>query len=148
MRPRSVFKEALRSVSSYSSTAGQKVTLTKKRKERKKATMSRIINLCLLLAVVVCFCNAQLHSSKQQCLCRSVTNSLSKESPVKSLQLFQATNFCNKVEIVVTMENDERYCLNPKSNVFKKKLSFLLNKRSKGVFTLTKSGASSTTAAF
>ncbi|TMS17770.1 hypothetical protein E3U43_001839 [Larimichthys crocea] len=63
--------------------------------------MSGIIKVFLLLAVTVCVSKAHTYETGQQCLCRSVRQSLVK-SATKDIQIYPATIFCDKVEIVVT----------------------------------------------
>ncbi|XP_036932721.1 C-X-C motif chemokine 6-like isoform X2 [Acanthopagrus latus] len=50
--------------------------------------------------------------SGKQCLCSRVKRL--DTSDVKDVQIFQATVFCNRVEIVVTTNSGYRYCLDPK----------------------------------
>ncbi|XP_071313655.1 C-X-C motif chemokine 11-1-like [Trachinotus anak] len=89
--------------------------------------MSGIIKVFLLLAVVVCISNAQRESG-QQCLCQRVRNSITK-SEIKDIQIYPATIFCDKVEIVVTASN-ARFCLNPKNKAVKNLLvNILKNKK-------------------
>ncbi|XP_029297652.1 C-X-C motif chemokine 10-like [Cottoperca gobio] len=73
--------------------------------------MSSIMKVFLLLAVIVCISKAQRNDSGQ-CLCQHVRNRIS--SPVKDIQIYPATIFCGKVEIVVTLNSGLRFCLNPK----------------------------------
>ncbi|XP_070769899.1 C-X-C motif chemokine 6-like [Enoplosus armatus] len=75
--------------------------------------MSNIMKVLLLLAVMVCISKAQLYEPGQQCLCRRVRGRMAPRSEVKDIQLYKATIFCNKVEIVVTLNSGFRYCLNP-----------------------------------
>ncbi|XP_078025417.1 C-X-C motif chemokine 10-like [Epinephelus lanceolatus] len=74
--------------------------------------MSSIMKVFLLLAVVVCISEAQQRETGQ-CLCQRVRNKIISMTDIKDVQIYQATIFCNKVEIVVTNNSGLRYCLNP-----------------------------------
>ncbi|XP_028272388.1 growth-regulated protein homolog gamma-like [Parambassis ranga] len=90
--------------------------------------MSSFTKMFLLLAAVVCVSQAQ-YSKSSQCLCKHVRNAITSKSQVKDIQIYQATVFCNQVEIVVTMNNGYRYCLNPKLSAVKRLLSNVMNKQ-------------------
>uniref|UniRef100_A0A3Q3QUW8 Chemokine interleukin-8-like domain-containing protein n=1 Tax=Monopterus albus TaxID=43700 RepID=A0A3Q3QUW8_MONAL len=74
-----------------------------------------------------------VNESKNQCLCQRVRANLIGKSPVKDIQIYPATIFCDRVEIVVTTSNNFRYCLNPSLDKVKR----LLNKIIKKVNTTT-----------
>ncbi|AWP12165.1 Interleukin-8 like protein [Scophthalmus maximus] len=103
--------------------------------------MSGIIKVCLLLAVMVCVSTAQHNESGQNCLCRNVRNDITK-SNVKDIQIYPATIFCDRVEIVVTASSGLRYCLNPRV----KKVRALLAKIMRSQKTTTTRPDSSSTA--
>ncbi|XP_035525413.1 C-X-C motif chemokine 6-like [Morone saxatilis] len=91
--------------------------------------MSGIMKVFLLLAVMVCISKAQLRETGQQCLCQRVRGPVGLKSEIKDLQVYQATIFCQKVEIVVTLKSGFRYCLNPKLNAVKKVLANIIAKQ-------------------
>ncbi|XP_040904219.1 C-X-C motif chemokine 6-like [Toxotes jaculatrix] len=92
--------------------------------------MSGIIKVFLLLAAMVCISKAQLNESGQQCLCQRVRKGIAGPD-IKDIQIYRATIFCNKVEIVVTAGSGFRYCLDPKVNAVKRLLvNILKNKKS------------------
>ncbi|XP_059201944.1 C-X-C motif chemokine 6-like isoform X2 [Centropristis striata] len=91
---------------------------------KRKPTMSSIMKVFLLLAVVVCLSSAQV--VEQQCLCQRVRNRIISKSDIKDIQIYQATTFCNKVEIVVTNNSGLRYCLNPNLNAVKKLMASIM----------------------
>ncbi|KAK5925162.1 hypothetical protein CgunFtcFv8_017708 [Champsocephalus gunnari] len=68
--------------------------------------MSGIMKVFLLLAVIVCITEAQ-----RGCLCHRVRSQIG--SKVKDIQIYMATTFCAKVEIVVTDRRGARFCLDP-----------------------------------
>ena len=41
-----------------------------------------------------------VYESKQQCLCQRLRNGIPKKSEVKDIQIYPATMFCDKVEIM------------------------------------------------
>ncbi|XP_047441270.1 C-X-C motif chemokine 10-like [Mugil cephalus] len=88
--------------------------------------MSSMIKVFLLLAVMVCISKAQFNEMGQQCLCHRVRNGIGRKSEIKDVQIYPATNFCNKVEIVVTLNSSLRYCLNPKLMAVKKLLTNIM----------------------
>ncbi|KAG7518252.1 C-X-C motif chemokine 10-like [Solea senegalensis] len=91
--------------------------------------MSGIIKVFLLLAALICISKAQLNESKQSCLCRSVRDSIMKNSRQRDIQIYPATMFCNKVEIVVTTSNGRRYCLNPDKKAVQDLVLDMINKK-------------------
>ncbi|XP_053180205.1 C-X-C motif chemokine 10-like [Scomber japonicus] len=91
--------------------------------------MFSIFKLTLVLAAVVCVSVAQLYESKQQCLCQRLRNGIPKKSEVKDIQIYPATMFCDKVEIIVTQSNGLRYCLNPELKAVRKRLDFIIYKK-------------------
>ncbi|XP_070693282.1 growth-regulated protein homolog [Pempheris klunzingeri] len=91
--------------------------------------MSSIIKVFLLLAVMVCISKAQLHEPGQQCLCQRVRGLLGLRSDIKEIQIYKATIFCNKVEILVTVNSGLRYCLNPQMKAVKKLVARIMTKQ-------------------
>ncbi|XP_068450140.1 C-X-C motif chemokine 3-like [Clinocottus analis] len=91
--------------------------------------MSGIMKVFLLLAVMVCISKAQLdHTSGKQCLCQRVRNGIRARNIVKDIQVYPATIFCDKVEIVVTINSGLRYCLNPKLKAVQKLMASIINR--------------------
>ncbi|XP_005921218.1 C-X-C motif chemokine 10 [Haplochromis burtoni] len=93
--------------------------------------MSTLIKAFLLLAVMVCISQAQLKQSGQQCLCHRVRNLNGMKTDIKDIQIYPATIFCNKVEIVVTLNSGLRYCLNPEQKNVKRLLTKIMDKKQK-----------------
>ncbi|XP_041847152.1 C-X-C motif chemokine 6-like [Melanotaenia boesemani] len=105
--------------------------------------MSIIIKGFLLLAIVVCISYAQVNEAGQQCLCQRVRNRMEKRSEIKDIQIYQATVFCTKVEIVVTNNNGLRYCLNPDLKAVKMIVTNIL--KNKKIAATTSTGLTSST---
>ncbi|XP_073343023.1 C-X-C motif chemokine 2-like [Pagrus major] len=110
-----------------------------------------IMKVFLLLAVVVCISQAQQSPQEspqesQQCLCSRVSRL--NTSNVKDVQIYPATIFCNRVEIVVTTNSGYRYCLNPKMKVVQRLVANVMNRQKASTATPTTfsstSGSSST----
>ncbi|XP_034453744.1 C-X-C motif chemokine 2-like [Hippoglossus hippoglossus] len=80
--------------------------------------MSGIMKVLLLLAASVCISTALLNESGQNCLCQRTYNS-TDGSDLKDIQIYPATIFCDKVEIVVTTGAGHRYCLNHRAKAVK-----------------------------
>ncbi|XP_015256161.1 PREDICTED: C-X-C motif chemokine 10-like [Cyprinodon variegatus] len=111
--------------------------------------MSSIIKLFLFLAVAVCISAAQLNEPGQSCLCQRVRNGISSKSDIKDIQIYPATIFCNKVEIVVTSGKGYRYCLNPELKAVKRMLTKVMNSKvttPSNPTTISSSASSSSTA--
>ncbi|XP_041653931.1 C-X-C motif chemokine 6-like [Cheilinus undulatus] len=106
--------------------------------------MSSILKVFLLLAVMICISKAQLHESGQQCLCRRVRRGINPRSGVKDIQIYSATIFCEKVEIIVTDNQGLRYCLNPEVQLknVQKLLTKIMAKRNKATTVSTASTTS------
>ncbi|XP_022045177.1 C-X-C motif chemokine 6-like [Acanthochromis polyacanthus] len=90
--------------------------------------MSGIMKVFLLIAVMFCISEAQSDKS-QQCLCQRLKNRIVSKAEIKEIQIYQATVFCTKVEIVVTQKNGFRYCLNPELAPVKKLMTVMMNKQ-------------------
>ncbi|XP_037635605.1 C-X-C motif chemokine 10-like [Sebastes umbrosus] len=89
--------------------------------------MSNIMKVFLLLAVIVCISEAQRDDmSGEQCLCRRFRNGINTRNSVKDIQIYPATIFCDKVEIVVTANSGLRYCLNPKLKTVQKLMASIM----------------------
>lgn len=80
----------------------------------------------LLLAVIICISTAQMGRQSGRCLCERVRNIIPSKSNVKEVKIYQATIFCDRVEIVVTKKNGFRYCLNPELDAVQKLLASLV----------------------
>uniref|UniRef100_A0A8C9YHI7 Chemokine interleukin-8-like domain-containing protein n=1 Tax=Sander lucioperca TaxID=283035 RepID=A0A8C9YHI7_SANLU len=76
--------------------------------------MSSFVKILLLLAVMVCMSKAHGLNQSEHCLCQHVRNRIGSKTDIKDIQIYPATIFCGKVEIVVTINSGLRYCLNPK----------------------------------
>uniref|UniRef100_A0A8C9YIC4 C-X-C motif chemokine 10-like n=1 Tax=Sander lucioperca TaxID=283035 RepID=A0A8C9YIC4_SANLU len=96
--------------------------------------MSSFMKVFLLLAVMVCISKAQREQSlhqPEQCLCQRVRDRIASKTDIKDIQIYPATTYCNKVEIVVTNNSGLRYCLNPKLKAVQKLMaSFMKPKTS------------------
>ncbi|XP_032384699.1 C-X-C motif chemokine 6 [Etheostoma spectabile] len=103
--------------------------------------MSSFMKVFLLLAVMVCMSKAQQgHQSGDQCLCQRVQDRIGLKTAIKDIHIYQATSFCNKVEIVVTIKSGLRYCLNPKLKAVQKLMASIMKPK-----TSTTSGPSELT---
>ncbi|MED6236934.1 hypothetical protein ATANTOWER_016421, partial [Ataeniobius toweri] len=113
---------------------------------KRKPKMSGIMKVLLLLAVGICISKAQLNEPGQSCLCQRVRNGISSKSDIKDIQIYPATIFCDKVEIVVTSGRGFRYCLNPELQAVKRMLTRIMKTKttSKPNSTSTTSGNSPT----
>ncbi|XP_049442008.1 C-X-C motif chemokine 11-like isoform X5 [Epinephelus fuscoguttatus] len=89
--------------------------------------MSSIMKMFLLLAVMVCISEAQLHA---QCLCPRVRSRISSMTDIREVQIYEATIFCDRMEIVVTNNSGLRYCLNPNLKAVQKLLTAMKPKTS------------------
>ncbi|XP_030251220.1 C-X-C motif chemokine 11-6-like [Sparus aurata] len=86
-----------------------------------------IMKVFLLLAVVVCISQAQQDKSGKQCLCSRVRPL--NTSNIKDVQIYPATVFCNRVEIVVTTNSGLRFCLNPKRRPVQQLIANIMNRQ-------------------
>ncbi|KAJ4946344.1 hypothetical protein JOQ06_024011 [Pogonophryne albipinna] len=88
--------------------------------------MSGIMKVFLLLAVIVCITEAQRHQSGG-CLCQRVSSKI--RSKVKDIQIYPATTFCDKVEIVVTDRRGARFCLDPELAAVQRVMASIIKAR-------------------
>ncbi|KAM8732476.1 uncharacterized protein AB9X84_024485 isoform 2-T2 [Acanthopagrus schlegelii] len=86
-----------------------------------------IMKVFLLLAVAVCISQAQRYGLGMQCLCSRVMPL--DTSDVKDVQIYPATIFCKRVEIVVTTNSGYRYCLDPKRRVVQQFVANIMNRQ-------------------
>ncbi|XP_075959587.1 interleukin-8-like [Anarhichas minor] len=91
--------------------------------------MSGIMKVFVLLAVMVCISEAQMdHTSGKQCLCQKTRDRITSKNDIKDIQVYSATIFCDKVEIVVSLKNGRRYCLNPKMETVQKLMTSIMKR--------------------
>ncbi|XP_067434611.1 C-X-C motif chemokine 10-like [Thunnus thynnus] len=88
--------------------------------------MSSIVKVILLLDVMV---SAAQMDEGGRCLCRHVWNHFPRESEIKDIQIYPATPFCDRVEILVINNKGLRFCLNPQSNAVKRLMAKILRKQ-------------------
>ncbi|XP_004073526.1 C-X-C motif chemokine 6-like [Oryzias latipes] len=91
--------------------------------------MSGMIPALLLLAAIACFTQAQFNEAGQQCLCQRVRKGIMGKNEIKDIQIYQATAFCRKVEIVVTYKNGLRVCLDPELKIMKRAMAAFMKKQ-------------------
>ncbi|KAF1384609.1 hypothetical protein PFLUV_G00121980 [Perca fluviatilis] len=91
--------------------------------------MSSFMKVFLLLAVMVCMSKAQGPGQSDQCLCQRVRNGIGSKTDIKDIQIYPATIFCGKVEIVVTVNSGLRYCLNPKLRAVQKVMASIMKQK-------------------
>ncbi|KAM6924032.1 C-X-C motif chemokine 10-like [Xenentodon cancila] len=90
--------------------------------------MSSIVQIFLLLVALVCFSEAQVNEAGQSCLCQNVRNGIRSKSSIKDIQIYPATIFCNRVEIVVSEKDGLRYCLNPELKAVRRIVTNIVGK--------------------
>ncbi|XP_068596949.1 C-X-C motif chemokine 11-6-like [Brachionichthys hirsutus] len=95
--------------------------------------MSSIMKVLFALAAMICIAKAQHRESGSQCLCQRFSKSLRRGSEIQDIQIYRATLFCNKVEILVTTKGGGRYCLIPTSNLVKRLLSKIIKQKTSTV---------------
>ncbi|XP_031175379.1 C-X-C motif chemokine 10-like [Sander lucioperca] len=88
--------------------------------------MSSFVKILLLLAVMVCMSKAHGLNQSEHCLCQHVRNRIGSKTDIKDIQIYPATIFCGKVEIVVTINSGLRYCLNPKLKAVQKLMASIM----------------------
>ncbi|XP_024139635.1 interleukin-8 [Oryzias melastigma] len=105
--------------------------------------MSGMIQALLLLVAAACFTQAQFNEAGQQCLCQRVRNHIMGKNEIKDIQIYQATAFCSKIEIVVTYNNGLRVCLNPELRIMKKAMAAFMKRQNDVKSKPTKSSSTS-----
>ncbi|XP_028445134.1 platelet basic protein-like [Perca flavescens] len=100
---------------------------------KKKPTMSSFMKVFLLLAVMVCMSKQQEqrrgHHQSESCLCQRVRNGIGSKTDIKDIQIYPATIFCSKVEIVVTINSGLRYCVNPRLKAVQKLMASIMKQK-------------------
>ncbi|XP_020777677.1 C-X-C motif chemokine 10-like [Boleophthalmus pectinirostris] len=84
------------------------------------------IKVLLALAALALICDAQQSHAVQQCLCANVRNTVDAKKNISDIQIYPPSDFCNRVEIVVTSKSSDRYCLNPDLRVAKMLLNRII----------------------
>ncbi|XP_029918171.1 interleukin-8-like [Myripristis murdjan] len=92
--------------------------------------MRSFTKVLLLLAAVVCISTAQLREGRRGCLCRRTRSKIpGKPSDVQDVQIYPVTIFCDTVEIIITLRDGQRHCLDPKKEQLAVLLADLVAKR-------------------
>ncbi|XP_031713992.1 platelet basic protein-like [Anarrhichthys ocellatus] len=109
--------------------------------------MSGIMKVFVLLAVMVCISEAQMgHTSGKQCLCQKMRDRITSKNDIKDIQVYSATIFCDKVEIVVSLNSGRRYCLNPKLEAVQKLMASIMKQGTSSTARPTKLTSTTNTA--
>ncbi|XP_076021041.1 C-X-C motif chemokine 2-like [Genypterus blacodes] len=91
--------------------------------------MSCIIKALLLLVVLVCLSAAQRHELGKRCICSSYRQRVfGRMSDLVDIQIYPASIFCDKLEIVITSKDRVQYCLDPSNIRVKRLLERIINK--------------------
>ncbi|XP_043560099.1 permeability factor 2-like [Chiloscyllium plagiosum] len=88
--------------------------------------------LCVLSVTVLClaFAQAQHHQlSQSRCSCIQTINQLHSSMKISNVKISLKQNFCENVEIIVTLQNGRRKCLNPESEIGKNIINFMESMR-------------------
>ncbi|KAJ8015296.1 hypothetical protein DPEC_G00024660 [Dallia pectoralis] len=89
--------------------------------------MNMTIRILLLLAITVCITVAQRPIS-QRCICRKVRVKNFGLKSVEDVQIVPPSPTCDRMEIIVSLKNGMRYCLDPKIKIVQSLLNSLMNK--------------------
>ncbi|XP_054446006.1 C-X-C motif chemokine 10 [Pteronotus mesoamericanus] len=90
---------------------------------------SALLIFCLILLTLGGAQGISL-SRTTRCTCISVSDKRVPLSSLEKLEVFPASQSCPRVEIIVTMKNGEKRCMNPESKIMQNILKVLRNKRS------------------
>ncbi|XP_061092912.1 growth-regulated alpha protein-like [Conger conger] len=74
-----------------------------------------IARLLLVLALIASLASAAPERSRPQCMCFRTRNRFGPTWAIQDMQIYPPSQFCDKMEIVVHLQNGVQYCLNPKA---------------------------------
>ncbi|XP_060688221.1 interleukin-8-like [Hemiscyllium ocellatum] len=86
--------------------------------------------ICLLLTTIVISLAAQGlcmgKVTQSRCKCTAVISHFISPRKYQHIDIFPQGSFCRKVEIIITLKDGKKVCVNPKSN-WVKKVIYLMN---------------------
>ncbi|KAG7465165.1 hypothetical protein MATL_G00173390 [Megalops atlanticus] len=84
----------------------------------------------LLLAAVTCVALAQTgRSTGSRCVCRRVRDRFGPARAILDIQIYPPSASCDKMEVVVSLQNGVQYCLDPRMKKVQDLVSNLMNMR-------------------
>ncbi|XP_067899092.1 permeability factor 2-like [Heterodontus francisci] len=85
-----------------------------------------LLNVLSVIALCLAFAEAQPHLPKQsRCKCIETINVLHPLMKISNVKILLKQNFCENVEIIVTLQSGRRKCLNPESAIGKNIINFM-----------------------
>ncbi|XP_037006127.1 C-X-C motif chemokine 10 [Artibeus jamaicensis] len=98
---------------------------------------SALLIFCLIL-LTLSGAQGIPHSRTIRCTCISISDKSVNPSSLEKLEMIPASQSCPRVEIIATVKNGEKRCLNPESKIVKNILKALSKQRLKNSSTQSK----------
>ncbi|XP_043925609.1 C-X-C motif chemokine 10-like [Protopterus annectens] len=84
----------------------------------------------LLILFAICISATQgITMDGARCSCVRLYDKLRSAKDVKTLEIIPPSSSCENVEIIIHLQNQNQYCLNPKSSMMKELIKILSRKK-------------------
>ncbi|XP_078087725.1 permeability factor 2-like [Mustelus asterias] len=85
-----------------------------------------LLNVLPVIVLCLVFAEAQPRMPTQsRCKCIKTVNALHPSMKMSNVKILLKQNFCENVEIIVTLQSGRRTCLNPESEIGKNIINFM-----------------------
>ncbi|XP_078405817.1 interleukin-8-like [Cetorhinus maximus] len=85
-----------------------------------------LLNVLSVIVLCLAFAEAQPRLPNQgRCKCIKTINLLNPSMKISNVKILLKQHFCENVEIIVTLQNGRRKCLNPESEIGKNIINFM-----------------------
>uniref|UniRef100_UPI00398E479B interleukin-8-like n=1 Tax=Pristiophorus japonicus TaxID=55135 RepID=UPI00398E479B len=85
-----------------------------------------LLSVLSVIALCLAFVEAQPRlPSQSRCNCLKTTNMLLPSMKIRNVKILLKQIFCENVEIIVTLQNGNKKCLNPESDFGKNIINFM-----------------------
>ncbi|XP_038651662.1 C-X-C motif chemokine 10-like [Scyliorhinus canicula] len=85
-----------------------------------------LLNVLPFIVLCLAFAEAQPRlPNKSRCKCIETINGLHSSMKMSNVKILLKQNFCENVEIIVTLRNGRRTCLNPESEIGKNIINYM-----------------------
>ncbi|XP_067852390.1 C-X-C motif chemokine 11-like [Heptranchias perlo] len=89
-----------------------------------------LLSVLSVIALCLAFAEAQprLHN-QSRCKCIKAINKLGPSMNIRNVNILLKQNDCENVEIILTLQNHKRICLNPESEIGKNIINLMESKK-------------------
>ncbi|XP_077332209.1 interleukin-8-like [Lithobates pipiens] len=84
--------------------------------------LKSLVAVCVLgffvIAEVIEGLHVEPHMPSERCHCRKLRTTHINKNLIKKLEIIPKRSYCTKVEIIITLKNDNQVCIDPKARWF------------------------------